>query len=86
MHPKMPVIYCFFKRVELIKFEDLGVGGGPLSLHSSVYRCTTMKLQSIQIFVIYIISFYIYVHIIYLVVICFKQIFLYHGGYYNLNV
>ena len=29
---------------------------------------------------------FVYAHIIDLVVIWFKQIFLYHGGYYNLNV
>ena len=40
----------------------MGVGGGggvgALSQRSSVYRCTTMSLQSTKVFVIYNISLY----------------------------
>ena len=77
-YPKTPVIYCSFERVELIKLEDLGMG----------HYLTTPQYIGVLLCncICNLYHIFVYVHIIYLVVICFKQIFLYHGRYYNLSV
>ena len=62
------------------------MGGGPLSHHSSVY--TGVGYYNVYKYtnICNLYHIFVYAHMIYLVVICFKQIFLYHGGYHNLNV
>ena len=86
MYPKMQFIYCFLKEWNLLYLRTWGEGGG---------GCIIPTLFSIQLYY-YVIAIYknmcniyhifVYVYIISLVVICFKQAFLYHGGYSILNV
>ena len=75
----------FFEKVELVILEDLGGGGGD---YSNIPQYTCALQYVIAIYTLLCNMYYIFVHVykISLVVICFMQIFLYHRGYYILNV
>ena len=77
----------FFERVELIELEDFGgrVGrgeGGGGGGWPIIQTLLTIEEEGGYTIYKYLYNSFLFVYIMSLVVVCFKQIFLYHGKLY----